>query len=171
MFMRLALARVGLALALLLAGPAVARDFSVPSGAAVLTISGDISATNVGATLELDRDMLAALPVTTFETSTIWTNGVHSFTGVALADLAQILGVTDGQFLATAINDYTVEIPLADATEGGPIIAYLMDGAQMSVREKGPLWVIYPYDADADYRSEVIYSRSIWQLDRLEIVQ
>jgi hypothetical protein len=40
----------------------------------------------------------------------------------------------------------------------------------MSVRDKGPLWVIYPYDSD-DYRSEVIYSRSIWQLDRLEVVQ
>jgi len=41
----------------------------------------------------------------------------------------------------------------------------------MSVREKGPLWVIYPYDSDAKFRTEVIYSRSIWQLDRLAIVQ
>jgi hypothetical protein len=46
-----------------------------------------------------------------------------------------------------------------------------MDGNAMSVRDKGPLWVIYPYDSDAAYRTEVIYSRSIWQLDRLEVVQ
>jgi len=39
------------------------------------------------------------------------------------------------------------------------------------LREKGPLWVIYPYDSDAKFRTEVIYSRSIWQLDRLAIVQ
>ena len=72
---------------------------------------------------------------------------------------------------ATAINDYTVEIPVSDAVEGGPIIAYSVDGKPMSVRDKGPLWVIYPYDSGAQYRSEVIYSRSIWQLDRIEVVK
>ncbi|MDP5360810.1 MAG: oxidoreductase, partial [Paracoccaceae bacterium] len=36
---------------------------------------------------------------------------------------------------------------------------------------KGPLWVVYPYDMSADYRSEVIYYRSIWQLDRIEVVK
>ena len=137
----------------------------------LLTISGDVTLTDGDDILVLDRGALVELPATTFETSTIWTDGVHSFTGVSLADLAAELGVEDGQFLATAINDYTVEIPFSDAVEGGPIIAYLMDGEEMSVRDKGPLWVIYPYDSDADFRSEVIYSRSIWQLDRLEIVQ
>jgi hypothetical protein len=37
----------------------------------------------------------------------------------------------------------------------------------MSLREKGPLWVIYPYDSDPAYRTEETYSRSIWQLNRL----
>jgi hypothetical protein len=73
--------------------------------------------------------------------------------------------------LATAINDYTVEIPMSDAVEGGPIIAYLMDGNEMSIRDKGPLWVIYPYDSDADFRSEVVFTRSIWQLDRLVVIR
>jgi hypothetical protein len=85
--------------------------------------------------------------------------------------LALEMGLNDGRFLATAINDYSVEIPLSDAVEGGPIIAYLMDGEEMSIRDKGPLWVIYPYDSDADFRSEVVFSRSIWQLDRLEILR
>lgn len=137
----------------------------------LLSISGDIAPTSGNTTLALDMDMLRALPETTFETSTIWTDGVHTFTGVSLADLMVELGVEDGMLVATAINDYAVEIPVSDATEGGPIIAYLMDGKEMTVRDKGPLWVIYPYDSNADYRSEVVYSRSIWQLDRLEIVQ
>ena len=109
------------------------------------------------------------MPATTIETSTIWTDGVHSFTGVALSDLTGPRGVDGGTLLATAINDYTVEIPVTDAVAGGPIIAYLMDGAEMSVRDKGPLWIIYPYDSSAEYRSEVIYARSIWQLDRIEV--
>ena len=118
-----------------------------------------------------DREALMTLDETTFETSTIWTEGLHSFTGIELADLTEALGVTDGTLLATAINEYSVEIPVSDAVEDGPIIAYLMDGEQMSVRDKGPLWLVYPYDSDADYRTEVIYSRSIWQLDRIQVAR
>jgi hypothetical protein len=85
--------------------------------------------------------------------------------------LTDAIGTETGTLLATAINDYTVEIPLSDATEGGPILAMRMNGEIMSLRDKGPLWVIYPYDQNAAYRSEVTYSRSIWQLDRIEVTQ
>ncbi|UWR22004.1 molybdopterin-dependent oxidoreductase [Sulfitobacter sp. S190] len=155
------------ALAIGLSHSALADNQPTP----LLSISGDITTSSGESTLALDMGMLRALPETTFETSTIWTDGVHTFTGVSLADLMAELGVEDGTLVATAINDYAVEIPVSDAVEGGPIIAYLMDGEEMTVRDKGPLWVIYPYDSNADYRSEVVYSRSIWQLDRLEIVQ
>ena len=130
-----------------------------------------LSLTHNGQTQTFDRAALQALGTTTIETTTIWTEGTQVFEGISLARLAQEIEVQDGTLLATAINDYTVEIPLSDAVENGPILAMSMNGAAMSVRDKGPLWVVYPYDADADYRSEVIYSRSIWQLDRIEVVQ
>lgn len=130
-----------------------------------------LSVTYEGQVKTFDRAALEALGVETFETTTIWTEGVQRFEGVSLARIAQEIGVTEGTLLATAINDYTVEIPLSDAVENGPIIATLLNDKQMSVRDKGPLWIVYPYDANADYRSEVIYSRSIWQLDRIELVQ
>jgi len=166
MFQSLLRASLGIALATGLSTSVLADAHATP----LLTISGD-SVEADSETLMLDRDALSALPETTFETSTIWTDGVHSFTGVSLADLMVELGVVDGTLVATAINDYAVEIPISDAVEGGPIVAYLMDGEEMTVRDKGPLWIVYPYDSDAAYRSEVIYSRSIWQLDRLEIIQ
>ena len=171
MFTRSSWTILGSFLALCIGTFAMAEDLQVLPGSAILTISGDIEQLEGGAPVVFDRAALMALPATTFETSTIWTDGVQSFTGVSLQTLALEMGVNDGRLLATAINDYTVEIPLSDAVEGGPIIAYLMDGEEMSIRDKGPLWVIYPYDSDADFRSEVVYSRSIWQLDRLEILR
>jgi hypothetical protein len=171
MFTRSSLTILGTFLALCIGTSAMAEGTQVLTGPAVLTISGDLAQTDGSDSFIFDRAALMALPATTFETSTIWTDGVHSFTGVSLQTLAVEMGVNDGRFLATAINDYTVEIPISDAVEGGPIIAYLMDGKEMSIRDKGPLWVIYPYDSDADFRSEVVYSRSIWQLDRLEILR
>lgn len=158
---------LGCVLAVGAAQSALAEDAMPP----LLSISGVVMETTEDPGISLTIADLRALPETTIETSTIWTDGMHSFTGVALVDLMEELSVDDGTLIATAINDYAVEIPVSDAVEGGPIIAYLMDGNEMRVRDKGPLWVIYPYDSDAAYRTEVIYSRSIWQLDRLEIVE
>lgn len=150
---------------------ATAEEFGTPQGEVILTISGDIAHTNVEDTLQFDLDMLRGLDDTIIETSTIWTDGVRRFQGVSLKVLIDLLDVSSGSITASAINDYAVEIPVSDATPEGPILAYLMDDEVMSVRNKGPLWVIYPYDSAAEYRSEVIFSRSIWQLDRIAIVK
>lgn len=162
---------VALALALVLSAPVHAQDIAAPTGTPILTISGEIDTTNDGDTLVLDAETFAALGMVSIETSTIWTDGVNTFEGVSLKTLADLVGAESGQLLASAINDYTVEIPVSDAVENGPIVAYRLNGNKMSVRDKGPLWIIYPYDQSADYRTEVIYSRSIWQLDRIEVVR
>jgi len=115
-----------------------------------------------------DFAALEAFDAVTIETETIWTEGTQTFTGVSLAQFVTDLELTNGVLLASAINDYTVEIPVTDAVDGGPIIAYLNNGEPMSVRDKGPLWIVYPYDSDPKYQAETIYSRSIWQLNRIE---
>jgi hypothetical protein len=146
-----------------------AQTLDTPSGEVVLTVTGEIAVTNAEGAAVFDRAMLEAMEPVEFTTNTMWTDGPQVFTGVLLLDLLARLGVTDGMLRATAINDYAIDIPVSDAVEGGPIVAYLLNGETMSVRDKGPLWIVYPYDSRRDYRSEVIYSRSIWQLDRLEV--
>ncbi len=152
-------------------GIASADPLMPPKGEAVLTVTGDIKVTNADQAAVFDMDMLQALPATSFETTTIWTDGKNRFVGVPLSALLESLGVEAGTLRATALNDYSVQMPVDAAQVDAPIIAYEMDGQPMSRRQKGPLWIVYPYDSDAEYRSELVYSRSIWQLDRLEVVQ
>ncbi|WP_166417321.1 oxidoreductase [Cochlodiniinecator piscidefendens] len=147
-----------------------AENLQIPGGEPVLTVSGEIGVINVGDEAVFDLAMLQELSSTEITTTTIWTDGLQVFEGVLLHDLLGALDVEMGTIRATAINDYAVEIPFEDAVEGGPIVAYLRNGAPMMVRDKGPLWIIYPYDSKPEYNSEEIYSRSIWQLDRIEIV-
>ncbi len=151
--------------------PLAADTLPEPSGPVVLTVTGPIGVTNVGDTLQLDRDAFEKMDQSQFVTTTVWTEGLHEFQGVSLLSLTELLDVSEGTLLAKAVNDYTVEIPVSDAVEDGPIIAYKMDGELMSIRDKGPLWVVYPYDSNPDYRTAVIHSRSIWQLDRIEVVK
>lgn len=150
---------------------ALSDTFEGPEGAVILTVSGEIGMTNAEETAQFDLAMLQALPMTEITTETIWTQSEHVFTGVALDVFLEYIGAQGTLLQAQAINDYTVEIPVSDAVPDGPIIAYAMDGAPMSRRDKGPLWIIYPYSSGPTYQSEVIYSRSIWQLDRLTVVK
>jgi hypothetical protein len=151
--------------------PAVAADLPKPQGPVVLTVHGAIENTTDGSDALFDRDLLEALPVSSFRTSTIWTEKEIEFTGVALNDLLAYVRAKGSVLRATALNDYRVDIPVSDAVQGGPIVAYRTDGTYMSARDKGPLWIVYPYNSNPDHQSEVIYSRSIWQLDEIEVVE
>lgn len=146
-----------------------AEELPQPQGPVVLTVTGAISNTNGDGVARLDIEMLRAIGEKTFTTDTIWTAGTDTYTGVELDDLMTYLGATGSQIDARAINDYAVVVPASDGVDGGPIVAYEMNGQLMSRRDKGPLWLIYPYAASSAYRTEVIYARSIWQLDRMHV--
>lgn len=150
--------------AALTAGPALAADNDV-----ILTITGFRPLDGQSIVVGYNLAELQAMPKTSFTTTTMWTDGPQTFDGVSLKDVFDANGITKGTVSATAINNYMIEIPVSDAVEGGPIIAYALNGALMSVRDKGPLWIVYPYDQNPDYQTEVVFSRSIWQLDRIAI--
>ncbi|MBX3609650.1 MAG: hypothetical protein KF871_07100 [Hydrogenophaga sp.] len=90
------------------------------------------------------------------------------FTGPLLSDLLAAVKAKGKTIHASAINDYTITIPMADAAEG-VIVARLLDDKPMAVREKGPLFVVYPFDSKAELRSSTYYERSIWQLKRMSV--
>lgn len=120
-----------------------------------------------GRTQNLTLDDFQQMTSLEFQTETIWTNGPQRFQGVPLKQILSAADIHTGTVSALAINDYKVDIPLADLSETTPIVAFLHNGAPMSVRDKGPLWVVYPYDSDKKFQTETVYSRSIWQLNRL----
>lgn len=156
---------------LALAAPLPAQDLPPLAGPVVLTVTGLDPAAYPGGQLTLDMAMLRALPADQFTTSTIWTEGTHTYTGVMLKTLAVAVRAGDRDLELHALNDYTVQIPAGEATATAPLIAYAVDGAPMSVRDKGPLWVIYPFDDGAEFRTDTTFSRSIWQLDRIEVLR
>lgn len=156
----------------LMASLAMAQEpLAAPTGEVLLTVTGEIDRTNSADAAVFDLAMLQAMDPVTVETSTIWTDGVQTFRGVPLARLMQEVGAHGAMIAASALNDYTVQIPMEDAVEGGAVLAFEVNGAALSVRDKGPLWVIYPYDQSKDYQSEVIYARSIWQVAKMDVAE
>lgn len=164
---------IGLALLALtvMVTTAGAETLAQPTGPVILTVTGLDTAVYPDGTARFDREMLAAVGEVEITTSSIWTEGLHRYTGVLLKDLARVLQIEADLLRLHALNDYAVEFPLPEATSEAPILAYHLDGQPMSVRDKGPIWVIYPYDAGPEYRTDMTFSRSIWQLDRIDVLR
>lgn len=152
----------------LMAMPAMA-EMTVPTGEVILTIDGAITETNGDGVAQFDLDQIKALPAATFTTTTTWTTGDQEFTGVPLKALLEAVGATGGTITATALNNYAVDIPAETLSDTAPIVAYLINGETFSRRDKGPLWIVYPYDSDPQYQTELVYGWSIWQLSNLTV--
>ncbi|WP_375263064.1 oxidoreductase [Palleronia sp.] len=136
----------------------------------ILTISGEIGCTNDEDVASFDLDALEALGTDTVRTTTIWTDGAQEFEGVPLHALLQAVCATGDTVQAWALNDYHIDFPLDPKTLEGALVAYRRNGAEMPLRDKGPLWIVFPWDADEAYQTEEFYNRSIWQLDRIEVI-
>lgn len=142
-------------------------------GQVLLTVGGLDPSRFAGGTVQLDQARLALLGENSIETTSIWTEGRHRYTGVLLADLLRWLD-PDGSAVSIqllALNDYAVDLPVKEVGAEAPLLAYLDDGVPMPVRDKGPVWVIYPYDSSEDYRTDTVFSRSVWQLDRITLLR
>lgn len=147
--------------------PSHALDY--PRGPIILTFSGSIERTNAAGNAVLDAAVLKSLPQKKIVTDTPWTEGQVSFEGPLLRDVLRLVGAKGASIRAVAINDYFVEIPTQDVEEYDVILAMRLNENDLNVRSRGPLWVIYPWKDNENLRSETYYSRSIWQLMRIEI--
>lgn len=116
-----------------------------------------------------DLDALQSLETIVVRTTTTWTEGVQEFVGVPLAALLpDMKGVFDLRM--TAINDYVVTMSSEYLGDRYPIVAYERNGELMTIRDKGPFWLIFPFDEDEAFSTVAMLSRSIWQLVRIEIL-
>ncbi|MFY9514342.1 MAG: hypothetical protein WAQ05_25530 [Rubrivivax sp.] len=149
------------------AGQAQALD--KPQGPVVLTLRGRVRSPNDGTLANFDMGMLERLPQTSFTTRTPWYAQARKFTGPLLRDVLAAAGANGSTLKAVALNDYWVELPTEDAARHDVIVARLLDDKPMAVRDKGPLFMVYPFDAQPELRNPVYYSRSAWQLRTIEV--
>jgi hypothetical protein len=149
---------------------AVAEMLPKPSGDVILTVSGQIGKENAPGQADFDLDMLRAMPAVKFSTSTPWTEGTAEFEGVLMQTLMDAVAAKGKVIKATALNDYIADVDIKTTIEAGAILAYRMNGEYISVRDKGPLWIMFPFDEKPALKAEPIYSQSVWQLRNMTFI-
>jgi hypothetical protein len=149
---------------------ALARDLPSPEGVVVLTITGQIENLNADGAANFDLAMLSAVEQRDTVTQTPWHEGTPTFSGPLGTALLEAVGASGETLRITALNDYVVELPIEDLLEYPVIFATHLDGEPMSVRDKGPLFLIYPFAEYPELFNEVQFSHSIWQIRLIEVL-
>lgn len=136
------------------------------SGDVVLTIDGGVAG---GKAVELTVADLEALGIATVKTGTPWDDHVVTYEGVPMRALMEKVGAEGEDLAIVALNNYRTEVPIEDFAKYDVILALKKDGAYMPVSDKGPLFVVYPFDAHPELRTELYYGRSAWQVRSMTV--
>ncbi|WP_209379365.1 molybdopterin-dependent oxidoreductase [Pararoseomonas baculiformis] len=132
-----------------------------------MRITGKIQRVNDRDAAIFDRATLEDLGSGSITTNTPWYDGVVRFDGVPMTRLMEAVGATGQTLTAVALNDYSTDIPIADFARFGTLLATRRNGAPMRVSDRGPLFIVYPYDSDPELRARLYYSRSAWSVAQI----
>lgn len=131
----------------------------------VLTLTN----TSSGVSVELTEEDLLSMEQFSVFTENEFVDGLVEFKGPLARDIFALLEDPKIEELKlTAVNDYAVEIPVTDIMDYDVIFALMQNGDKFSVRDKGPIWVIYPMTDHVELQDRVYNDRLIWQLVRVE---
>lgn len=135
------------------------------AAAPILRVGG--AAFGTKAPLAFDLEALDALPQTRFRTTTPWHQGAVEFSGVSLGDLVAFAGVEARQLQLIALNDYAVDADLAELVAADALLATRQNGEPLPVTDKGPVFVVFPFDDRSELKHQTYYSRAVWQLTEI----
>jgi hypothetical protein len=135
----------------------------------VLRITGTLDGVP-GREAVFDLARLEAIGTARLVTRTAWTGAEpRHFSGVTLARLLAAVGAQGDRLRAVALNDYAVTLPWEDAVRHGAFLATRLDGVPLRIRDRGPVWLLYPWTERPELDTPEFRERAIWQLAQIEI--
>ena len=136
----------------------------------ILTIRGATSKFARAGVLKFDRATLEAMGMIRYTSKNRWYDKPVTYEGVLGSQLMRIIGVPSKAryLLVRALNDYAVRIPVSDFSRWPVMFALKLDGKYMTIREKGPIWVVYPNHLYPELGRQPHLAKWIWQLKSIE---
>ncbi len=118
----------------------------------------------------ISQEQILQLPHQSINTDLPWIEGKSTFIGVELEDLLKIVGIEMPQQVTfVALNNYKVSVQKDDFLRYKPIIAFKKDGQFMSVRKKGPYWLIFPLSENKEIDNTSYHAKMIWQIKEIKL--
>lgn len=114
---------------------------------------------------------LRALPQVDITTSHFWVQRPHTYTGPVLKQLLDPLfeHTTIKTLTLGGLNGYSVAVDWAKVAPFDPILAWQDNGLRMSRRDKGPLWLMLPFDQIPMLQQAELIHFMVWQLRNIKV--
>lgn len=145
-------------------------EIPAPEDEAVFTITGNIGTTNVDDSIQMDLATVESVGLVDYTVTDPFESKEITYRGVLMSELLALWQVPDDATTLhmTAINDYMVDVPIADLREYPVIFALQADGETMPVATRGPAMLVYPYD-DFEFETAIYNDYWIWQIKSIDV--
>jgi hypothetical protein len=141
-----------------------------PTGDVIVTVDGKIGTKNAGETIQMDMPTLESVGLVDYKVDDPFEKRPTVFRGVLMSDLLDLWKVDSSATTLTmvALNDYKVDVPMADLRKYPVIFAVQQDGKYMPVSTRGPAMLVFPY-ANFEFDRGKYDDFWIWQIKSITV--
>lgn len=119
--------------------------------------------------IRLSLSELENLGMHEVKTSTFWPDDDGIYAGPLFIDVLKRAGLDGAEAVRIRARDgFSQVLPRRDWEKWPILLATRRDGKPLSVREKGPMRIIYPRDMSPELSDTVYRLRWIWLIDSIE---
>ena len=138
-----------------------------PSGKPVLIITGAVTNRNDDTAVAFDMRTLDALATVTTRIHEPFVEKDLTFTGIPMIDLMARAGIatTATKLQLHALDDYKVELTMADIADRGVLLATKIDAARIPLSAGGPIRLIFPAGSTLGKNKDMW----IWSVDSITV--
>lgn len=145
------------------------------AGKVELRVNGEVSVPDSATTKSCDftLESLQSFPQQNVGATNKYVSGKSTFQGPLLRDVLSACDVhqsTQMELIFQAADGYVARAPLDDAFKFDVIVALSNNNAPLKAHEKGPLWVVYPLDAEPDgLVLQDAIDKMVWNLKKITV--
>ena len=135
----------------------------------VLTLRNP-NVTGIHGVMRFSRRDLAAMEQVEIRTGHDFIDGVATYRGPRAADLIAMIGQTGASHVRlTAANDFWLDVELSELARYDAILALEENDRPLTLRDRGPVMLMYPIDGHKELQDPGFNNRLIWQLRQIEL--
>lgn len=103
-------------------------------------------------------------------TNTPWHDDLAKYTGVTLENFLQQYGDSEiSKISISAMNGYIVDEDIGTFVNAGAMLVWLMNDHPISVHNKGPIIIVFPWYQNNSLRQDFFTSLAVWHVKSIHI--
>lgn len=125
-----------------------------------------------GSAIDVTDEDFEAVGITGFATRLVGEKEtVSQVRGARIDAVLDRFGIDGENLRVTGADKYSAELPVEELRRYPVLLAYEIDGKRLTLRSKGPVWVVYPFNDYPEIADQLREARSVWQVTTIEVQQ